>query len=52
MALRYLPPLPRSTRMSICSLFGLAFGTYRRHLTTALDRLARWLWDRERGLRA
>jgi hypothetical protein len=27
---------------------GLAFGTYRRHLTTALDRLARWLWDRER----
>jgi tetratricopeptide (TPR) repeat protein len=31
---------------------GLAFGTYRRHLATALDRLARWLWDRERGLRA
>jgi TolB-like protein len=27
---------------------GLTFGTYRRHLTTALDRLARWLWDRER----
>ena len=27
---------------------GLAFGTYRRHLTTALDRLARWLWERER----
>jgi hypothetical protein len=27
---------------------GLAFGTYRRHLSTALDRLARWLWDRER----
>jgi hypothetical protein len=27
---------------------GLAFGTYRRHLTTAVDRLARWLWDRER----
>ena len=31
---------------------GLAFGTYRRHLATALDRLARWLWDRERGSRA
>jgi TolB-like protein/class 3 adenylate cyclase len=30
---------------------GLAFGTYRRHLATALDRLARWLWDRERRAR-
>ena len=28
---------------------GLSFGTYRRHLTTALDRLARWLWDRSQA---
>jgi TolB-like protein/tetratricopeptide (TPR) repeat protein len=30
---------------------GLSFGTYRRHLATARDRLARWLWDREQELR-
>jgi TolB-like protein len=28
---------------------GLAFGTYRRHLTSALSRLAEWLWNRERA---
>jgi hypothetical protein len=27
---------------------GLPFGTYRRHLTAAVGRLARWLWEQER----
>jgi predicted DNA-binding protein (UPF0251 family) len=31
---------------------GLSYGTYRRYLTTALGRLARWLWDQERETRA
>jgi TolB-like protein/Flp pilus assembly protein TadD len=28
---------------------GLPFGTYRRHLTTAISRLARWLWEHEQA---
>jgi len=28
---------------------GLAFSTYRRHISTACDRLAAWLWDSERA---
>jgi TolB-like protein/Flp pilus assembly protein TadD len=30
---------------------GLAFGTYRRHLTTGLKRLAEWLWQMEMATR-
>jgi len=46
----YFHPAPKQEVTA--QRLGLTFGTYRRHLTTALDRLARWLWDRERGLRA
>jgi hypothetical protein len=46
----YFRPAPKQEVTA--QQLGLAFGTYRRHLTTALDRLARWLWDRERGSRA
>jgi len=31
----------------VADLLGLAFGTYRRHLTTGLKRLADWLWQQE-----
>jgi hypothetical protein len=46
----YFRPAPKQEVTA--QQLGLAFGTYRRHLATALDCLARWLWDRERGLRA
>jgi TolB-like protein/class 3 adenylate cyclase/tetratricopeptide (TPR) repeat protein len=46
----YFRPAPKQEVTA--ERLGLAFGTYRRHLATALDRLARWLWDRERGSRA
>ena len=31
----------------VADRLGLAFGTYRRHLTTGFKRLADWLWQRE-----
>jgi tetratricopeptide (TPR) repeat protein len=43
----YFQPAPKQEVTA--DRLGLAFGTYRRHLTTALDRLARWLWDRSRA---
>jgi TolB-like protein len=46
----YFRPAPKQEVAA--ERLGLTFGTYRRHLATALDRLARWLWDRERGSRA
>jgi hypothetical protein len=46
----YFDPAPKQEVTA--ERLGLAFGTYRRHLATALERLARWLWDRERGSRA
>jgi TolB-like protein/Flp pilus assembly protein TadD len=46
----YFQPAPKQELTA--ERLGLAFGTYRRHLATALDRLARWLWDRERGPQA
>jgi DNA-directed RNA polymerase specialized sigma24 family protein len=46
----YFHPAPKQEVTA--ERLGLAFGTYRRHLATALERLARWLWDRERGSRA
>jgi DNA-directed RNA polymerase specialized sigma24 family protein len=40
---------PASKQEAAADRLGLSFGTYRRHLTTALGRLARWLWDQERA---
>jgi predicted Zn-dependent protease len=39
-------------RAAAADRLGLSYGTYRRYLTTALGRLARWLWDQERETRA
>ena len=44
--LTYFRPAPKQA--AAADRLGLSFSTYRRHLTTALDRLARWLWDQER----
>jgi TolB-like protein len=41
--LTYFQPGPKQE--AIAERLSLPFGTYRRHLTTARDRLARWLWD-------
>lgn len=45
--LTYFRPAPKQE--AAVERLGLSFGTYRRYLTTALSRLARWLWERERG---
>jgi TolB-like protein/Flp pilus assembly protein TadD len=45
--LTYFRPAPKQE--AAADRLGLAFGTYRRHLTTSLTRLAAWLWDRERA---
>ena len=45
----YLHPAPKQEVAA--EALGLSFGTYRRHLSTARDRLAQWLWDREQELR-
>ena len=45
--LTYFRPAPKQE--AAADRLGLSFGTYRRYLTTALGRLARWLWDQERG---
>jgi TolB-like protein len=45
--LTYLQPAPNQE--SVAERLSLPFGTYRRHLTTARDRLARWLWEGLRG---
>jgi len=44
--LTYFRPAPKQA--AAADRLGLSFSTYRRHLTTALGRLARWLWDQER----
>jgi len=44
--LTYFRPAPKQE--AAADRLGLSFSTYRRHLTTALGRLARWLWDQER----
>src|SRR5258707_7025671 len=36
----------------VADRLSLSFGTYRRHLTTARDRLARWLWEGSRVAQA
>jgi TolB-like protein/tetratricopeptide (TPR) repeat protein len=43
----YFRPAPKQE--AAADRLGLAFGTYRRHLTTAVRRIASWLWERERG---
>jgi TolB-like protein len=35
---------------AVAERLSLSFGTYRRHLTSARDRLTRWLWDSRDGL--
>ena len=45
--LTYFHPAPKQE--AAADRIGVAFGTYRRHLTTALNRLTTWLWDLERG---
>jgi TolB-like protein len=45
--LTYFRPAPKQE--AAADRLGLSFGTYRRYLTTALGRLARWLWDQERA---
>jgi TolB-like protein len=40
---------PGLKQEAVADRLSLPFGTYRRHLTTALDRLARWLWESARA---
>jgi TolB-like protein len=41
--LTYFQPAPKQE--VVADRLSLSFGTYRRHLTTARERLARWLWE-------
>jgi TolB-like protein/Tfp pilus assembly protein PilF len=41
--LTYFQPGPKQE--AVADRLSLPFGTYRRHLTTARDRLTRWLWE-------
>ncbi len=41
---------PAAKQEAAADRLGLAFGTYRRHLTSALSRLADWLWNREQAM--
>lgn len=41
----YLDPAP--TQEAAAARLGLPFSTYRRHLSTGVDRVVGWLWDRE-----
>src|SRR5215471_2277384 len=36
----------------VADRLSLSFGTYRRHLSTARERLARWLWESSQGAQA
>ena len=38
---------PAATQERAAAALGLPFSTYRRHLTQGVDRVQRWLWDRE-----
>ena len=42
--LTYFQPGPKQE--AVADRLSLPFGTYRRYLTTARDRLSRWLWER------
>ena len=49
--LTYLNPAPKQE--AAANRLGLSFGTYRRYLNTAVDRLTDWLWQQEQeGLQA
>jgi TolB-like protein len=39
---------PGLKQEAVADRLSLSFGTYRRHLTTARDRLVRWLWESSR----
>jgi TolB-like protein len=41
--LTYFQPAPKQE--AVADRLSLSFGTYRRYLTTARERLARWLWE-------
>jgi TolB-like protein len=41
--LTYFQPAPKQE--AVADRLSLSFGTYRRHLTAARERLARWLWE-------
>ena len=45
--LTYLNPAPKQE--AVADRLGLSFSTYRRHLTTGVDRLTEWLWRQEQG---
>jgi hypothetical protein len=38
---------PAATQERAAAALGLPFSTYRRHLVLGVDRVVRWLWDRE-----
>src|SRR3954452_8341656 len=40
---------PALKQEAVADRLSLSFGTYRRYLTTARDRLARWLWENARS---
>ena len=44
--LTYFQPAPKQE--AVADRLSLSFGTYRRYLTAARDRLARWLWENRR----
>jgi len=46
--LTYLHPAPKQE--AVADRLGLSFSTYRRHLTTGVDRLIEWLWRQEQAL--
>lgn len=41
----YLRPAPNQE--AAAERLGLPFSTYRRHLSTGVERVAAWLWERE-----
>jgi TolB-like protein len=43
---------PNLKQEVVADRLSLSFGTYRRHLSTARDRLARWLWESAQAARA
>ena len=43
---------PSLKQEAVADRLALSFGTYRRHLSTARDRMARWLWESSRVARA
>jgi TolB-like protein/Flp pilus assembly protein TadD len=45
--LTYFDPAPKQE--AAADRLGLSFSTYRRHLTSAVDRLVEWLWQQEQA---